>query len=87
MGGDAGNLLIIMEDLKELDKIAMGNRLKLLRYHHGMTQKEVMIALDYKSPATVWCLEHGQLNMTVETLFKICQLYKCNCSVLLGLTS
>lgn len=52
--------------------ILIGSRIKNIRESKGMTQQQISDICDFEKP-TVSRIEAGRTNLTIKTLYKICQ--------------
>lgn len=50
--------------------------LKALRETHSKSISDVAEYLGYKTPTSVWLIEKGQRNLSIEGLYKLSKLYK-----------
>lgn len=53
-----------------------GEKLRLLRTRHGLTQRELAEKLGYSDHSHIAFVEHGKRNPTVELLLKVADLFQ-----------
>lgn len=59
-------------ELKELDRIAMGRRIRVIREARGLTREALAESLDI-SPQFVADIEYGSKGISIRTLFQLGQ--------------
>lgn len=58
-------------------------KLKQFRESNGYSISDIAIILGYKTPTGYWLLEKGSRQCSVDVLYMLAELYKCNMKDLL----
>lgn len=70
-------------ELKELDKTAMGRRIRIQRDFLNMTREDLAFATDL-SPKFIAEIEYGNKGISVGNLYKLSQVLEVSCDYLMG---
>jgi len=60
-----------------------GEKLRLLRMQHNMTQRELAAALGYTAQSHIWAVETGKKQPTAELVLKVSQYFNVSADHLL----
>lgn len=51
--------------------------LKHLREHYGYSISDLASRLGYKTPTGYWLIEQGQRKVSIDTLYRLAEIYNC----------
>lgn len=75
--------LYIKPELKDIDKIAMGRRIRSQREHLEMTREDLAFATDI-SPKFIMEIEYGEKGVSLNNFYKISQALDVSCDYLIS---
>ena len=70
----------------EIDKIMIGNRIKILRKEYKLTQEELALKLGLKGKSSIANYEKGIISPSDDIKLQMSKLFNCSIDYLMGLS-
>ena len=72
---------------REIDKIMIGNRIKILRKEFKLTQEELALRLGLKGKSSIANYEKGIISPSDDIKLQMSKLFNCSIDYLMGLST